>query len=86
VIVGKQTGSTNVAAWKIEGLIVRGANAAATTLVVSTITVISNAPTWGTPTLAADTTNGCLSINAVGLAATSIRWTCRLETTEIIYT
>ena len=31
-IVGKQSGSTNAAIWDIDGFIVRGANAAATTL------------------------------------------------------
>ena len=86
IIVGKQTGSTNCAAWEIKGLIVRGANAASTTIVgTPTITAIDNSVGWGTPTLAADTTNGCLTVSAVGLAATDIRWDCTLRTTEVIY-
>ena len=84
-IVGKQSGSTNVAAWDIDGFIVRGANAAATTLNVSNVTLVQNTPAWGTPTLAADTTNGGLRVQVIGAATTNIQWTCTIETTEVIY-
>lgn len=85
VIVGRQSGSTNTAAWDIEGLIVRGTSAATTVLNVSTVTLVQNSPAWGTPTLAADTTNGCLQVQVTGAAATNIQWVCRIETTEVIY-
>ena len=84
-IIGKQSGSTNVAAWDVDGLIVRGANAAATTLVVSNVNVVDNTHTFGTPTLAADTTNGGLRVQVTGVAATNIQWTASIETTEVIY-
>ena len=84
-IIGKQSGSTNAAVWKVEGLIVRGANAASTVLTASTVTLFSNLPGWGTPTLAADTTNGGLQVQVAGLAATNIQWTAVIETTEVIY-
>lgn len=84
-IIGKQSGSTNVAAWDVDGLIVRGANAAATTLIVSNVNVVDNTPTFGTPTLAADTTNGGLRVQVTGVAATNIQWTATIETTEVIY-
>lgn len=84
-IVGKQSGSTNVASWDIDGLIVRGANAAATTLAVSNVTLVQNTPAWGTPTLAADTTNGGLRVQVTGATATNIQWTAVIETTEVIY-
>ena len=84
-IVGKQSGSTNAAMWKVEGLIARGANAASTVLTTSTVTLVSNAPAWGTPTLAADTTNGGLIVQVTGAAATNIQWTAVIETTEVIY-
>jgi hypothetical protein len=84
-IIGKQSGSTNIAAWDVDGLIVRGANAAATTLVVSNVNLVSNTPAWGTPTLAADTTNGGLRVQVIGAATTNIQWTCTIETTEVIY-
>jgi hypothetical protein len=84
-IIGKQSGSTNAVMWKVEGLIARGANAASTVLTTSTVTLVSNAPAWGTPTLAADTTNGGLRVQVVGAAATNIQWTATIETTEVIY-
>lgn len=85
VIVGRQSGSTNTAAWDIEGLIVRGTSAATTVLNVSTVTLVENSPAWGTPTLAADTTNGALRVQVTGAAATNIQWVCTIETTEVIY-
>jgi hypothetical protein len=84
-IVGKQSGSVNAAVWDIDGFIVRGANAAATTLNVSNVNVVQNTPAWGTPTLAADTTNGGLRVQVIGAAATNIQWTAAIETIEVIY-
>lgn len=84
-IVGKQSGSTNAAVWDIDGFIVRGANAAATTLNVSNVNLVQNTPAWGTPTLAADTTNGGLQVQVTGPASTNIQWTAVIETTEVIY-
>jgi hypothetical protein len=84
-IVGKQSGSVNAAVWDIDGFIVRGANAAATTLNVSNVTLVQNTPAWGTPTLAADTTNGGLRVQVIGAATTNIQWTATIETTEVIY-
>jgi hypothetical protein len=84
-IVGKQSGSVNAAVWDIDGFIVRGANAAATTLNVSNVTLVENTPAWGTPTLAADTTNGGLQVQVIGAAATNIQWTAVIDTTEVIY-
>jgi hypothetical protein len=72
------------AAWKVEGLITRGANAAATTLVASTVTAISNTPAW-TLALSADTTNGGLAVTFTGAAATNIRTVATIETVEVTY-
>ena len=84
-IIGKKSGTTDIASWDVDGLIVRGANAASTTLAVSNVTLVQNTPAWGTPTLAADTTNGGLRVQATGAAATNIQWTAIIETTEVIY-
>ena len=84
-IIGKQSGSTNVAAWDIDGLVVRGANAAATTLLISNVTLVQNTPAWGTPTLAANTTRGGVSVSVTGASATNIKWTAVIETAEVIY-
>ena len=84
-IIAKQSGSVNSAAWDVDGFIVRGANAAATTLNVSNVTLIQNTPGWGTPTLSADTTQGGLRIQIQGAAATNIQWVGDIKTTEVIY-
>ncbi len=84
-IIGKQSASTNAAAWDIDGLIVRGANAASTVLNVSNVNLVQNTPAWGTPTLAADTTNGGLRVQVIGAVGTNIQWTCIIDTTEVIY-
>lgn len=75
---------TASAAWKIEGLIRREANAASATLVASTVTAISNVPGW-TLALSADTTNGGLAVTATGAAATDIRWVATVQTSEVTY-
>lgn len=85
VIVAKQSASTNAAMWRFNGLIVRGANAASTTLVMSEIIPVSNAPGWGGPSFAADTTYGGLQVQVVGAALTNLQWTANIETTEVIY-
>lgn len=80
----KTSDGTASAAWKIEGLIRRDANAASTTLVASTVTAISNVPGW-TLALSADTTNGALAVTFTGAAATNIRATGVVYASEIIY-
>lgn len=83
LLVAKQTGSANAAAWEIKGLIVN--NGGTTTLVNSAITVIDNTPSWGGPAITADNTNNWLAITCTGAAATSIRWSCTLNTSELIF-
>jgi hypothetical protein len=84
-IIGKQSGTTNVAAWDIDGLIVRGSNAASVTLETGNVTLVSNTPGWGTPTIAASTFYGGLLVQVIGSASTNIQWTCSIDTTEVIY-
>ena len=75
---------TDCAAWKVEGLIRRESSASTTVLVNSATTVIDNTPSW-TLALSADTTNGCLKIEATGAAATDIRWVATIHTSEVTY-
>jgi hypothetical protein len=86
IIVARRqaSGGTESAAWKVEGLIRREANAASTTLVASTVTAIDNTPGW-TLALSADTTNGGLKVEATGAAATNIRWVATIQTSEVTY-
>jgi hypothetical protein len=85
-IVARQQASagTACAAWKVEGLIRREANAASTVLVNSALTVLDNTPAWGLA-LTADTTNGGLKIEVTGAAATNIRWVATVHTSEVTY-
>jgi hypothetical protein len=85
-IVARQKASdgTASAAWKVEGLIRREANAASTVLVNSALTVLDNTPAWGLA-LTADTTNGGLKIEVTGAAATNIRWVATINTSEVTY-
>jgi len=86
LVVARQSaaGGTASASWQITGLIRREGTAASTTLVASTVTTISNVPTW-TIAVTADTTNGGLAITATGAAATNIRWVATAQTSEVTY-
>ena len=86
-IVGRESAAngTESAAFKIEGLVRREANAGTTTLVNSAITILSNADSWGGIALVADTSNGALKINVTGKSSTSIRWVATIDTSEVIY-
>jgi hypothetical protein len=85
-VVARQqaSGGTASAAWKVEGLIRREANAASTVLVASTVTAIDNTPGW-TLALSGDTTNGGLAVTATGEAATNIQWVATIQTSETTY-
>ena len=87
-VVSGVTGGGNTKGWTIEGVIKRGANAAATTL-VGTPTVTSTygdagASAW-TIAVTADTTNGGLRVTFTGQASTTIRTVCQIRTTEMTY-
>ena len=86
-VVSGVTGGGNSKSWFIEGLIKRGANAASTTLVGSTVTssyADAGASTW-TIAVTADTTNGGLKVTFTGQASTTIRTVAQIRTTEMTY-
>ena len=85
-ITGKQSGSTNVGVWDVDCVIVRGANAASTVIAGSAnVNLVVNTGTFGTPTLTANTTLGCLTVTVIGVTSTNIQWTCAIDTAEVIY-
>jgi hypothetical protein len=86
-VISGVTGGGDTKGWTVEGVIKRGANALATTLVGSTVTSTygdAGASTW-TIALTADTTNGGLRVTFTGQAGTTIRTVCRINTTEMTY-
>ena len=87
VIAGVTAGGDSKA-WTFEGAIKRGANAASTaivgTVVLNTIAQDAGASAW-TVAVTADTTNGGIKVEVTGAAATTIRWVCKINTTEMTY-
>jgi hypothetical protein len=87
-VISNVTGGGNTSAWKLEGAIKRGANAASTTIVGLVTTTLlaqdAGAATWAIAATA-DTTNGGLRITFTGQASTTIRTVAKLETTEVTY-
>ena len=83
-IVARQqaAGGTASAAWVIEGFIRREGTAASTTMITSTVTAISNAPSW-TIAVSADTTYGAIDVTFTGAASTNIRVLGQLQMTEL---
>jgi hypothetical protein len=86
--IANVTGGGNTKAWSFEAAIKRGANAASTAIVGAVIKNVvaadAGAATWDI-TIDANTTNGCLRVQVTGQAATTIRWVCRLESTEVAF-
>jgi hypothetical protein len=87
-VVAGVTGGGNTAAWNFKGAIKRGANAASTavvgTVVLDRIAYDTGATAW-TVAVTADTTNGGIKVEVAGAAATTIRWVCKINTTEMTY-
>jgi len=90
-LVAAVTGGAGNAVWTFEGSIGRGTSAASTALIgtptISLMAIDGAAITNGWSfEITADTVNGCLRITVRGDATNTIRWYCRLETTEVAYT
>jgi len=86
-LIAGVTGAGATAAWEFKGAIKRGSGVASTVLMNSVTDLIaqdSAASSW-TFTLTADTTNGGLAVTVTGQASTTIRWVCKIETTEMTY-
>lgn len=84
-LIGKQSGSANIAAYTITGTLVN--NAGTVTMPTGTLTAIGT-DTIGldtAPTLAADNTNKGLTVTSGAKTTTNIRWVCTLRSTEVIY-
>ena len=87
-VIAGVTGAGDTARWTINGAIKRGANAASTAMVgTATVTMTHNdagAAAW-VVAVTADTTNGGIKVEVTGAAATTIRWVCKINTTEMTF-
>jgi hypothetical protein len=88
-IIARQqaAGGSNFAAWEIKGAILRGANAASTTIGsfnINALSATAGAAAW-VVALSADTTNGGLAVTVTGAAATNIRWVATVQTSEVTF-
>jgi hypothetical protein len=83
-VVGRCTSATgNYGAWKIEGLIRRDANAAATAMVgTRSRTTLTAASGWSADVFA-DATNGALTFKVTGAAGQTVRWVVTVITSEV---
>lgn len=86
VRVTARVSNSNSSAWEIKGLIKKDATNASTAFIgTPTKTLIAQtagAAAWDCSVIA-DTTNGALSVNAIGVAATAIRWGATITTSEV---
>jgi hypothetical protein len=87
-VIAGVTAAGDTARWTIDGAIKRGANAASTAIVgTPTVTMTHNdagAAAWAVA-VTANTTNGGIKVEVTGAAATTIRWVCKINTTEMTY-
>lgn len=87
-VIAGVTGAGNSARWTIDGAIKRGAGVGTTAMVgTPTVTMTHNdagAATW-VVAVTANTTLGCITVTVTGAAATTIRWVCKINTTEMTY-
>lgn len=83
-VVAYVTGGTTGNTWTFEAFVTRGANAASTSVVSNVQNPFSSGSsgTWSIA-VAADTTNGGIKVTVTGQASTTIRWVCKLESTEV---
>jgi hypothetical protein len=88
LVAAKQTGQVEAATWRVDATFLRGANAAATTLVGGGGATLvpdhntTNAATWRLAVVA-DATNGAVSITGTGEAAKTINWVARITSVEV---
>jgi hypothetical protein len=84
-LIGKQSGSANIAAYTITATVVNdGVNV---TVPTATLTLIGSDSIGLTtaPTLTADNTNKALAVTSGAKTATNIKWLCTLQATELTY-
>jgi hypothetical protein len=83
IVSGRDTSNGNTFSAELRGLVKRGANAAATSIVASVKDVEANEDGAFDANASADTTNGALAISVTGHASDSVNWNAQIELVEI---
>lgn len=88
-VAGTVTATSLTKAWVFEAVIMRASTVASSIRLVSAVTPTvvaedTDALAWAI-SVTADTTNGALKVEATGAASTTIRWVCKLESTEVTF-
>jgi hypothetical protein len=83
IISGRDTSNGNTFSAELRGLVKRGANAAATSVVASVKDIEANEDGAFDANASADTTNGALAISVTGHASHSVNWNAQIELVEI---
>lgn len=87
-VIANVTGGGDTKAWTFEGTLKRGATFSTISIVgdfaINTIAADAGASAW-TIAVSVNTTNGALQVQVTGQAATTIRWVCKLESTEVTF-
>jgi hypothetical protein len=84
ILIAKQTASNNMASYKVSGAISNNAG----TMVLADVTVEKIVDTIGLttePTFTADSTNKALAITSGAKLTTTIKWSCNVDTVEVIF-
>jgi hypothetical protein len=86
-VIAGVTGGGNTKAWTFDGAIKKGAANSVAFIGTPTVTsgyADSGASSWSI-VLTANTTNDTLTVTVTGQASTTIRWVCKIETTEMTF-
>jgi hypothetical protein len=83
MIIGKQVSSVNSGVWDIDITVVRGATSGTVAILgTPSISLVVNTGGFGTPTIT--TSSSGIDFKVIGLLATDIRWSARLDSVEVI--
>jgi hypothetical protein len=84
ILIAKQSASNNMASYKVSGAISNNAG----TMALADVTVEKIVDTIGLttePTFTADSTNKALAITSGAKLTTTIKWSCNVDTVEVIF-
>ena len=83
MIIGKQVSSVNSAIFDVDVTVVRGATVGTVAILgTPSISLLANTGGFGTPTITISSSG--IDFKVIGLAATTIKWSARLDSVEVI--